>query len=186
MGSPRLNPDGWVALLRAINVGGRNVVPMAALRTLFEAHGAAAVSTYIQSGNVVFTHPERDGAKLGAKLEAAVAGAFGVESRIVLRTFAELAAVAQATPFGPDNAKTHVVFLEREPAAAAVQELAALDLAPDRAAVIGSELYLSYPNGVSGARRSGAQLERILGVAGTARNWNTVTRLADMAAAASR
>ncbi|HWB23047.1 MAG TPA: DUF1697 domain-containing protein [Gaiellaceae bacterium] len=179
-----MSANGWVALLRGINVGGKNRVPMAELRTVFEEAGAAGVATYIQSGNVVFVHPANDRAVLGEQLEAAVAKRFGVESAVVLRTFAEIGKVARAKPFGPDNANTHVIFLAQKPPAAAVRSVTSLDMAPDEIKVVGSEAFLHYPNGVSGARIAGAVLGRSLGV-GTARNWRTVTQLAAMASAAS-
>jgi uncharacterized protein (DUF1697 family) len=185
MGTPRVSAHGWVALLRGINVGGKNIVPMADLRRVVEDAGAADVATYIQSGNVVFTHASADRATLAKQLEEVIHSAFGVSSTVVLRTFAELARVARAEPFGPDNSNTHVTFLEPKPTAAAVRSLADLEIAPDRIEVVGSEAFLHYPNGVSGSRLTGPLLERRLGVAGTARNWRTITRLADMASSAS-
>ena len=176
-----MSSTGWVALLRGINVGGRNSVPMAELRRVFEANDAEAVSTYIQSGNVVFMHKVSDRAALARRLDAAVKDSFDVPAAVILRTFREIAHVARATPFGDDNSKTQVVFLAEKPAAKAVRELESLDLEPDRVEVVGSEVFLHYPNGISGARLSSAQLERKLGVAGTGRNWRTVTRLAAMA-----
>ncbi len=184
MGASRLSANGWIALLRGINVGGRNVVPMAGLRNLFEDAGGAGVATFIQSGNVVFTHATADRAALAGRLEAAIQAGFDVSSAVVLRTFGELAEIASAEPFGPDNSLTHVVFLERAPDAAAVRELAGLEVAPDRIEVVGSNAFLHYPNGVSGSRLTGPLLERRLGVAGTARNWRTVTRLAELASRA--
>jgi uncharacterized protein (DUF1697 family) len=180
-----VSAHGWVALLRGINVGGKNSVPMAGLRGVFEEAGAAGTATYIQSGNVVFTHASADRAALAKQLEDAVRETFGVTSTIVLRTFADLAKVAHAEPFGRDNSSTHVTFLERKPTAAAVKSLADLDIAPDEVKVVGSDAFLNYPNGVSGSRLTGALLERRLGVPGTARNWRTVTRLAAMASATS-
>jgi uncharacterized protein (DUF1697 family) len=173
--------SGWVALLRGINVGGRNSVPMAELKKLFDAHGCLAVRTYIQSGNVLFTHELSDRAKLAELLESAVSDSFGVSATVVLRTFHEIDKVARAEPFGPDNSKTVVTFLAMKPAREAVITLESLDVAPDRVAVVGSDVFLHYPNGVSGARLTGALLERELGVPGTARNWKTVTRLAQLA-----
>ena len=176
-----MSPTGWVALLRGINVGGRNSVPMADLRRLFEANGSLAVSTYIQSGNVVFTHLTSNRAALAQVLEGAVADSFGVPAKVVLRTVDEIDLVAGAHPFGPDNSSTVVSFLTTEPTREAVLKLERLDVAPDRVAVVGSDVFLHYPNGVSGARLTGALLERELGVPGTARNWKTVTRLAQLA-----
>jgi uncharacterized protein (DUF1697 family) len=180
-----VNAHGWIALLRGINVGGKDSVPMARLRTVFEDADAAGVATYIQSGNVVFTHVSADRAALGKQLEAAIHEAFGVSSMVVLRTFAELAKVARAKPFGPDNSNIHVTFLERKPTPVALKSLAGLEIVPDQVKVVGSDAFLHYPNGVSGSRLTGPLLERRLGVAGTARNWRTVTRLAAMADSAS-
>jgi uncharacterized protein (DUF1697 family) len=172
---------GWVALLRGINVGGRNSVPRAELRRLFEASGSQGVSTYIQSGNVVFTHEISDRPALAQLLEAALREAFDVSPTVVLRTFGEIAEVARAQPFGPDNSKTVVTFLATKPAPEAVRIFASVDVAPDRVEVAGNDVFVHYPNGVSGARLTGALLERSLGVPGTGRNWRTVTRLAELA-----
>ena len=139
------------------------------------------MSTYIQSGNVVFSHELSDRAALAQLLEGAVRDSFGVPATVVLRTFGEIAEVARAEPFGPDNSKTVVTFLAMTPAREAVLRLESLDVAPDRVAVAGTDVFLHYPNGVSGARLTGALLERELGVPGTARNWRTVTRLAELA-----
>ena len=163
---------GWVALLRGINVGGRNIVPMAELRRVFEKCGCSEVSSYIASGNVLFTADEPD----GAALERAVAAAFGVSTPIVLRTAEELANVVAAHPFGADVSQTYVAFLGGTPGA-----LESPDVAPDRFEIAGRDVYLHYPNGVHGSKLTGALLERRLGVTATIRNWRTVTRLAELA-----
>ena len=163
----------WVALLRGINVGGRNIVPMAELRRLFEECGYTEVSSYIASGNVLFTAAEPD----HAALEQAVAATFGVSSPIVLRTSEELVHIVASHPFGPDTSQTHVAFLGGAPV-----PLDPLDVAPDRFEVVGRDVYLQYPNGVHGSKLTGALLERRLGVTATIRNWRTVTRLAELAA----
>jgi len=170
---------GWVALLRGINVGGRNRVPMAELRELFEQAGLGSVSSYIQSGNVLFTSEAADRDELSRQLEEAVRETFAVSSPVVLRTAAELARIADSPPFGPDTSQTHVAFLDREPGEPGA--LAAFDPAPDRFEVAGTEVYLLYPNGVHGSRLTGALLERRLGVTATLRNWRTVAKLADLA-----
>jgi uncharacterized protein (DUF1697 family) len=171
----------WVALLRAVNLGARNKVPMAGLRELLAAQGCEDVRTYIASGNAVFdSHTER--AALARRLERAIHEAFGVETPVVLRTAAEIAAAVERHPFGEDSSHTHVAFLAQKPAAARVKGLAALDVAPDRIQIDGQEVYWHLPNGVQGARLSAARLEKELGVAATVRNWRTVTRLAQMTA----
>ena len=171
----------WVALLRAVNVGSRNRVPMAQLREALEAAGYGPVRTYIQSGNVLLTAPTEDREALATHLERIVSEGFGIKSAVVLRTSAEIAGVVASHPFGPDTSSTHVVFLYRPPPAASVSHLAALDIAPDRVEVAGTDVFVHYPNGIQGARLSAAQLERTLGVPGTMRNWRTVAALAGLA-----
>lgn len=170
----------WVALLRAVNLGARNKVPMAALRELLESEGCEGVRTYIASGNAVFASASGR-AQLARRLERAIADAFAVETPVLLRTPQELAAVVERHPFD-DASHTHVAFLAKTPAAARVRALGALDLAPDRVEVRGLEAYWHAPEGVGGSRLSGARIERELGVAATVRNWRTVTRLAELAA----
>lgn len=172
--------ERWVALLRGINLGARNRVAMADLRRVFEAAGCTDVATYIQSGNVVFSSRVRDHRALGRKLERAIADELGVETRVVVRTGDELREVIDANPFGADTSQTHVAFLAEKPAAAAIRALEAEDVAPDELEVAGHDVFLRFPNGVQGARLSGALLERRLGVPGTVRNWRTVERLATL------
>ena len=174
--------QGWVALLRAVNLGPRNKVPMAELRSLLEPSGLGNVRTYIQSGNVLFTSSERDRDALALQIEEEIARSFDVATTAILRTFAELAAVATAYPFGPDTSRTHVAFLASEPDRDGLTRLAEFDAGADRVAVKGSQAYLDYPNGVQGSRLSAGRLERLLGVPGTVRNWRTVTKLAELAA----
>jgi uncharacterized protein (DUF1697 family) len=164
----------WVALLRAINVGGR-VVPMAELRAAVEAAGGEEPRTYIQSGNVVFRHTGRTREALAAQLERAVDERCGVATTVVLRTAAELADVLAAHPFGADTSRTHVGFLAAAPA-----EPVDLERDGERAVSDGAHVYLSYPAGLGRAKLTAAALERRLGPM-TVRNWRTVTRLGDLA-----
>jgi uncharacterized protein (DUF1697 family) len=172
---------GWVALLRGINLGARNKVPMAQLRAVLEDAGFDDVRTYIQSGNVLFTGGGKDRAALARRLERMVDKEFGVTSPVALRTFAELRKVAGAHPFGADTAKSHVSFLLASPKPAAVRALGALDIAPDEVKVVGENAFVRLPNGVQGAKLGGALLEKTLGVPGTMRTFRTVAKLAEMA-----
>jgi uncharacterized protein (DUF1697 family) len=171
----------WIALLRGINLGSRNRVPMAGLRQAFEEAGCESVATYIQSGNVVFVKKASDRGALARKLEQAVRDGFDVSAAVVLRTSGELAKVVRSHPFGRDTSHSVVTCLAEKPGRAAVRRLEALDIAPDRFEVVGSDVFLHYPNGFQGARLTGALLERHLEVAGTARNWRTVARLTELA-----
>jgi uncharacterized protein (DUF1697 family) len=175
----------WVALLRGINLGRNKRIAMADLRAAYEAAGCGEVRTYIVSGNVVFTSDTgvRRRAVLAKRLEAAVEDTCGVAAWVALRTAAEIAAVVDAHPFGGDTSSTYVTFLQAKPSAAAVRRLEALDVEPDLVAVVGTEVYVRYPNGLANGRLTGALLDKTLGMQGTNRNWRTVTRLAEMARA---
>lgn len=173
----------WVVLLRAVNLGARNKVPMAKLRTLLEEAGYGDVRTYIASGNVLLDGP-RGRAAVALELERLIADEFGVDTTAIVRTPQELSAVVAGHPFGRDTSHSHVVFLADRPARKGAESLAATDHSPDRALIVGKDVYVQYPAGVQGSRLSAARLERLLGVPGTHRNWRTVTALAELAAGA--
>jgi uncharacterized protein (DUF1697 family) len=172
----------WVALLRAVNLGARNKVPMAELRALLEDAGYGDVKTYIASGNVLLDGP-RSRASVARELERVVAANFGVDTTAIVRKPAELAALVNGHPFGRDTSRSHVVFLANRPTAKAAQRLAEEDHSPDRGVVAGANVYVQYGAGVQNARLSAARLERLLGVAATHRNWRTVAALAELATA---
>lgn len=139
----------FVALLRGINVGGRNRVPMAELRTLFESLGHQGVATYIQSGNVVFETSQAED-DLVAGIRAAFKNTFGIQSSVVVRSADELAAVAAAHPLGSDDVDPrflHVAFLSGQPTREVQTSIEPGDFAPDRFQIEGRHIYLHYPNG---------------------------------------
>lgn len=170
-----------IAMIRGVNVGGRNMLSMAVLKELCENMGLEAVQTLLQSGNVVF----RSAKKVSEQaLEKAIAAKTGLDVRVFLRTPQELEAIIAKNPF-PDAAKNDpghliVLFLESEPAAKAKTWLAeATANGPEKAVVAKREIYVNYGEGMG---RSKLVLdERRLGVSGTARNWNTVTKLLGLA-----
>jgi uncharacterized protein (DUF1697 family) len=170
----------WIALLRGVNLGARNKVPMAELRALLEEAGYKNVSTYIASGNVLLDGP-RGARALAKALEQLIADSFGVKTIAILRTPRALAATVAKHPFD-DTSETHVAFLAARPRAANVSRLEAVD--PAAAVVLGTDLYLRLPRGVHGSRLSIARVESLLGVQATLRNWRTVVALADRAAGA--
>lgn len=173
----------WVALLRAVNLGARNKVPMAELRELLSGAGYGDVRTYIASGNVLLDGPRKRSTVAG-ELERLIADAFQVKTTAVMRTPKELARVVAGHPFGADTSRSHVVFLAERPDSRATQQLGVADHTPDRALLVGADVYLRYPAGVQGSRLSAARLERLLGTPGTHRNWRTVAALAELAAVA--
>jgi uncharacterized protein (DUF1697 family) len=173
--------ETWVALLRAINLGSRNRVPMAELRRVLADAGCDSVETYIQSGNVVFTAPRVERADLARRLGRAVEAAFAVDTLVILRTASEIARISHSHPFGPDTSRSYVTFLAEPPAPEAVEKLQGADAAPDAFRVDGCDVYIHYPAGIQGALLPPAKVERLLGVHGTNRNWRTVERLAKLA-----
>ncbi len=172
----------WVALLRGVNLGARNKVPMAELRALLESSGYENVRTYIASGNVLLDGPAGR-KKLAADLQGLVADSFGVSTPVILRKPRELALAIEANPFD-DTSETHVAFLATRPAKAAAARLGDVDGGADRAVLAGSEVYLRLTRGVHGSPLSIARLESLLGVPVTLRNWRTVVALAELAAEA--
>jgi uncharacterized protein (DUF1697 family) len=178
----------YLALLRGINVGGRNKVAMAELRELATGLGHSDVATYIQSGNLVFTSDQPDAARLADALETEIADHLGVRPAVVVLSGAELAQVIADNPFPAEtNPKClHAVFRRDEvdqdavAAVAAALQRAKQAGSRDEAAVVGRTLYLRTPDGL-GRSELAAQLARsAVQAAGTARNWATVTRLMSM------
>jgi uncharacterized protein (DUF1697 family) len=178
----------YVALLRGINVGGRNRVAMADLRQLTKALGHAEVATYIQSGNVLFSSPDTDRGGLADALEREIAGSLAVRPAVVVLSEADLAQVIADNPFPdvPDPRCLHAVFRRRDfapdaiAAIAEAQQRARAKGSRDEAVAVGRALFLSTPDGL-GRSELAAQLARSgVQADGTARNWATVTRLMSM------
>ena len=174
-----------IALLRAVNVGGRSL-KMANLIALANDLGFTNPRTLLQSGNLVFESSTRGDAKLEGQLEAEAAKRFGFQVDFMLRSAAEWRALVTANPF-PDKARDDpghllVMPLKTAPAKGALETLRAAIKGPELAEVVGREAYLVYPAGIGPSKLTITVIERALGVRGTARNWNTVTKLAEMAA----
>jgi uncharacterized protein (DUF1697 family) len=172
----------WVALLRGINVGRNKRIAMSDLRDLLVSLGYADVRTHLQSGNAVFSGARRKPDVIEQEISSGIGKEFGMEVAVLVRDAAELAAVVEANPFvtrGVDTNELHVTFLAAPPAAA---KLAAIDrdaCAPDEFAVGERVIYVRLRNGVMGSRLP--NWDRLLGMPTTTRNWNTTTRLRDLA-----
>src|SRR5262249_27431758 len=134
-----------------VNLGSRNKVPMAELRSLLEEAGYGDVRTYIASGNVLLDGP-RSGAAVARELERIVAEEFGVDTAAIVRRPAELKALVSDHPFGRDTARSHVVFLSKRPTAKAAERLAEADHSPDRGVLAGKDVYVQYGSGVQNAK----------------------------------
>lgn len=174
-----------IALLRGINVLGRNIIKMSALQAHFETWGARKVRTYIQSGNVVFEHREAKPAILRASLEKHLAAKLGFTVPTLVKSAKELAAIARANPYAaslPEFGRfMYVCFLEKPPGAQAIASVQTLTTDDERLMVKGAAAYAYYANGLGRAKLSHAVIERKLGMT-TMRNWNTVSALLELAA----
>lgn len=172
----------YVALIRGINVSNTQI-SMERLRKVFAACGFDDVRTYIQSGNVVFTSDAR-AASCAAGIERRLHRELGKPVGVVVRSPRELAAIVANNPFlvqkGVDAARLSVAFLAGRPKAGGLKVLAARDWGRDRFHHRGKELYLHCPDGF-GRSKLATTFERLLGVGATVRNWNTVTKLLEMA-----
>ncbi|MEY2444721.1 MAG: hypothetical protein QOE00_1301 [Ilumatobacteraceae bacterium] len=173
----------WVVLLRGVNVGGANRLPMADLRALMTSLGHAGVVTYIQSGNAVMTSQRTDRRALAAEICAAIDDAHGLSVSAVLRTPAELRSALASYPFADDAAGSRLItFLADVPTAADAARLEPERFLPDRFELRGSDLHLLYPNGAGRSKMTLDYFEKRLRVRGTARNLNTVTKLIELSA----
>ncbi len=173
-----------VALLRGINVGGHAVVSMSELRGVLERLGFQDVRSLLQSGNLVFRGGRRNGSALEEFLEAEARKALGLQSDFIVRTGVEWAAVVARNPFPAeaerDPAHLTVVFLKDAPKAKAVEALAAAIRGREVIQADGRHLYAYYPDGIGRSKLTHALIESKLGTRGTARNWNTVLKLAQL------
>jgi uncharacterized protein (DUF1697 family) len=173
-----------VAMLRGINESCTKKVQMTDLRALFVGLGYTDVTTYIQSGNVVFRSKGKSAAALTSEIERQITREIGFDVPVVIRAQAALAKVVAANPFaGVDLAKVHVTFLAKKPEAALVRAAAEHESPPDEFRIAGLEVYLHCPGGYGNTKLNNSFWERKLNVGATTRNWNTATKLLDLASA---
>ena len=174
----------YIALLRGINVGGHSVIKMADLREFFKSFGLSEVSTYIQSGNVLFTSNESNRDVLSTNLEHNLESALGYPIRIFLYTTAELRDASSKNPFEPEHHDheqlCHLLFLSEKPDSDHIESLMALQGEEYRFRVENQVLYYAYARSAAGHRRN-INFEKILGVTGTSRSWKVVKKLIELA-----
>lgn len=182
----------FVVLPRGINVGGHNRVPMAELRPKLADAGYTDPVTILQSGNIIVTtettvvsadRPDEPAgtAAVAASVQQLLADEFNVDVPCVARTAAEIRAILERNPFrhiADDGSRYLVNFLSDEPSPQAVREVVEADHSPEAVHVEGSEAYVWAPDGIKALRLTYAHLERHFGVTATARNWNTLERIA--------
>jgi len=176
----------YVALLRAINLAGRNRVAMSALREFAEALDLDEPRTLLQSGNLVFRSHARAGA-LERQLEAEAQLHLGVDVEFFVRSASEWESIVARNPFRNeakrDPGHLVAVFLKDSPDRTRAAALHAAIVGRETARVEGREAYIVFPDGIGRSRLTSMLIEKALGTRGTARNWNTVLKLGSLMAA---
>ena len=178
-------PVTYVALLRGINVGGKNIVPMAALRDCLAGAGLKNVRTYIQSGNVVFESESSGKTALVATVRDAMAQAFDLAPAVLVLEASELSNAVAGCPYlsePVDDKFIHLTFLDGAPTAGAVDAATALATKTERFALLGRVFYLLAPDGI-GRSKLAARIETVVGVGATSRNLRSCRKILAMAQA---
>ncbi len=172
----------YVALLRGINVGGKNSLPMQDLRDILTALDCEDVKTYIQSGNAVLRSAV-DRVRLSSNIEAAVKKQFGFTPKVLLLNVDDYQSILSANPFPDaidDPKSLHVSFLSEIPSDPDLNSLQALASPTESCELLGNAFYLHAPDGI-GRSKLAAKVEKCLGVPATGRNWRTASKLAELA-----
>lgn len=174
----------YVALVRAINVGGTGLLKMSELRSALEKTGFSDVVTYIQTGNIVLCSAELEPDEIARSVEQVILAANGQNTAVFVLTPEELESAAHNNPFRPEpgsDTQSQIMLLSGEPEREARERLADLEKPEYRFAVRGPVFYCAYSKEWAGKRRS-LDFEKILGVRGTSRTWKVVDRLIGLAA----
>jgi uncharacterized protein (DUF1697 family) len=177
----------WVAFFRGINVGGNNMLPMKALVMLLQKQGCEDVQTYIQSGNAVFSCKETKAETIGKRISAAVYKAHGFEPRVLVLSLKELEKAMSANPFPHAEAEhksLHLYFLAEPANKPNVDGLHALKTGNESFVLTKTVFYLHTPDGL-GKSKVAERVEKLLGVAATARNWRTVCKVSELCSPAN-
>lgn len=173
----------YVALLRGINVGGHNMLPMKELRDIALQLGCEKVQTYIQSGNLIFTADEARASELSNRLTARIADQFNLNVPVVLRSRADLQSILTSNPYvaaGMPAESLHAMFLAATPEPERVSLLDANRFLPQTYRLEGREIYLYLPHGVATSKLTNTYFDRTLSTTSTLRNWRTVRMLYEL------
>lgn len=173
----------YIALLRGVNVGGKNLLPMKDLVKMFETCECVSVRSYIQSGNVIFSAGPKVAARLPSLITTQIEKRFGHKPPVILRTLEQLDDVYSSNPFlatGAPEEMLNVMFLAHQPDAEAVSALDPDRSPPDTFTVRGQEIYLRLPNGFGNSKLTNAYFDSKLKTISTVRNWRTVGKLLEL------
>lgn len=171
-----------IALFRGINVGGRNPLPMKTLTTVLESLGCSNVRTYIQSGNIVFTHTNTYREALAQQTSRSIEAQFGFLPQVLLLSVAELQSAIDRNPFADATTEPktlHLWFLKEKPGEPNLAKIHELKSDSESFCLIERVFYLHAPDGI-GRSRLAARVEKLVGAPATARNWRTVNKLLEM------
>jgi uncharacterized protein (DUF1697 family) len=174
-----------ICFLRGINVSGKNMIKMNDLTALFKKLGFSDVSTYLQSGNVVFRSDKSLSEKnTHDKIKKGIANEFGMDVPVLIKSGEELSEILRRNPFmeekGIEADKLHVTMLDSVPGKDKTDLLFKSDFSPERFAVSGKDIFLYCPDRYGRAKLNNNFLEKKLGVTATTRNWRTITNLIEM------
>ena len=175
----------FISMLRGVNLGAHNRIKMDALRAIYDSLKLESPRTYVQSGNVIFRTNEKNTAKLATKIQDAIEKKFKFRPVVILRSTGELRDSIAATPFEKhrnlEPGKILVTFLSATPPEETHAELAAFNSYPEEVHLKGRELYIYFPNGAGRSKLPWSSVEKLLKVTGTARNWNSVMAMLQIA-----
>lgn len=174
----------YIALLRGINVSGQKIIKMELLRKALAELEFANVSTYIQSGNILFQSPLSDAKKIEKQIHDLIEKHFGFDVPVIVVTPDALRSVIDKNPYAHENIaepQPYVAFLSAVPTEENVAVLSAMDFQDDRFQTIGKTMYLHYADGAGTTKLSNAVIEKKLNLVSTARNWKTVKKLIELA-----
>jgi uncharacterized protein (DUF1697 family) len=176
-------PVVYIALLRGINVGGKNSLPMKELAAMFEKAGCSQVATYIQSGNVVFQANAKLAQQIPDLISKAILKSFKISIPVIVRKAEDLVQISKGNPFfkkGGTIDTVHVAFLAHTPALEAVKSLDPNRCTIDGFHVQGSEIYLHFPKGLAKTKLTNQYFDSKLSTVSTVRNWKTLLKLIEM------
>lgn len=174
-----------ISMLRRVNVGPHNRIKMDTLRAVYESLGLENPQTYVQSGNVIFRTKEKNLARLSKKIQEAIEKKCKCRPEVILRTTEEIRKAVAASPFAYrpelEPGKILVTFLAGDPPEGTEKSIESFKKYPEELHLKGRELYIYFPNGAGRSKLPWASVDKWLKVTGTARNWNSVTKMLAMA-----